>query len=201
MRILNSRFYGMMETISVFFLLNLFWILFSLPIITIFPATAALFAMVRDFSIGRNTSLFQTYIKYFRAYFKQSFVFGLAFFAFATIIYIDFMIIDELNTVMRVLVFSVLLLLGAILMFISIYLFPVIVHFQSSLKSTVKNAFFYSIMYFPTTTISIFLLAAVGLLVFLMPILSLIAFSVTAHVIFLLCHRNFKKGRKLSVDT
>ena len=191
----------MMETISVFFLLNLFWIFFSLPIITIFPATAALFAMVKDFSIGKNTSLFSTYIKYFRAYFKQSFVFGLAFFAIATIIYIDFMIIDELNTVMRVIVFSVLLLLGAILMFISTYLFPVIVHFQFTVKSTVKNALFYSIMYFPTTIISIFLLAAVGLIVFLMPILSLIAFSVTAYVIFLLCHRSFMKGRKLSVDT
>ncbi|MCR2821535.1 YesL family protein [Lederbergia panacisoli] len=193
MRVLNSWFFDVMETISNFFLLNILWILFSLPIVTIFPSTTAMFAIIRDWKIGKNRNLFSSFTTYFKQYFQQSFSIGFIFIICVGIIFLDFLFIDELSTFMRVLVFSLLLMIGFIQLFISIYLFPIMVHFELPLKTILKNALFYSFMYFPTTLLSILFIAAIGLLLFLIPIFSIIAFSVTAYTIHLLCYRQFNK--------
>jgi uncharacterized membrane protein YesL len=46
--ILDTRVYRWMETAMDFFLLNLMWLAVRLPVVTIFPSTAALFGVVRD---------------------------------------------------------------------------------------------------------------------------------------------------------
>ncbi|MBS4178990.1 YesL family protein [Lederbergia citrea] len=193
MKIMNSRFYGLVETVSNFFLLNLLWILFSIPLITLFPATAAMFAILRDWKMGKNPSLLSSYFTYFKDFFKQSTLIGLCFSICIGILVLDFMFMDELNTVMRIFVFSVILLSALILMFIGIYFFPTLVYFQMSFKHSIKNAFLYSIMYLPATIISISIFVTMVVIVYLVPIFSLIAFSVTAYIVYLLCHRNFEK--------
>ncbi|WP_445661424.1 YesL family protein [Bacillus sp. FSL K6-3431] len=201
MKLLDSKFYSILESLSNFFLLNLIWILFSLPLITLFPATAAMFAVIRDWKLGKHTSIFIAFLTYFKSNFMISFISGLLFFLFVFIFYIDFTLMDQLGPTMSVLVLSLLFILSLITLSVSIYLFPVIVHFKLSFKNALKNSFLYAVMYFPTTIVSILLLISMALLIFLVPIFSLIAFSVTAYIIFLLCHRSFNKIEALrSVD-
>jgi len=194
MKLLDSRFYALLESLTNFFLLNLLWLLFSLPLFTLFPATAAMFAVIRDWKLGKQTGIFTTFFTHFKANFKLSFIAGLLFFLFAFIFYIDFMLIDQLATTMSVIVMSMLFLLCFIVLIVCIYLFPVIVHFKLSLRNALKNSFLFAIMYFPTTIISITILLSMATLVFLMPIFSLLAFSITAYSIFFLCYRGFNKA-------
>ena len=48
MNILDTRVYRWLETATDFFLLNLMWLVACLPAVTIFPSTAAMFGVVRD---------------------------------------------------------------------------------------------------------------------------------------------------------
>ncbi|MBS4201964.1 DUF624 domain-containing protein [Bacillus sp. FJAT-49732] len=197
MKLLNNRFYEVMETISNFFLLNLIWLFFAFPFITFFPATTSMFAILKDWKEGKHINVFSSFFTYFKKYFKQSFWAGLLFFISFSILYLDYMLIDQLNTFMRIIVLSTILLLGIILLFMSIYFFPVLVHFELRFKQTMKHAFMYSIMYFPITLISIILLVMSAVLIYLLPFLSVIAFSVIAQVIYLFCYRCFSKARSL----
>jgi uncharacterized membrane protein YesL len=67
----------MINTLSNFFLLSLLWLLMCLPIVTIFPATASLFAVVRDWKTKSSTHLFSIFFRYFKENFKQSILPGL----------------------------------------------------------------------------------------------------------------------------
>lgn len=189
-----------METISNFFLLNLLWLTASLPLVTLFPATAAMFGVVRDWTAKKENGIFRPFLSHFKENFKQSFLFGMLFFVFAVVFVIDFFIIDELEAVMSVLVMSLLFVLGLIAAFVLVYLFPVMVHYRLSMKGIVKNAFFYSVMFFPTTIVSLLLVSAMILLVFFIPVSFIFVFSITAYLVFLMCHRSFKKVAELKQE-
>src|SRR5215203_5331174 len=66
MSILDTRIYRWLETATAFFLLNLLWLVACLPVVTIFPSTAAMFGVVRDWVRGKDGSLTRTFITRFR---------------------------------------------------------------------------------------------------------------------------------------
>ena len=53
-RMLEGRFYRRLETVTNYFLLNVLWLLACLPIITLYPATAAMFAVIRGWIARRG---------------------------------------------------------------------------------------------------------------------------------------------------
>jgi len=197
MKLLNTHFHGMMETISNFFLLNLLWILFSLPIITVFPATSAMFAILKDWKEDKHIPILSSFLSYFKKYFTQSFLTGLLFFGGFCLLYLDYLFIQELSTFMRIIVFSTILLISIVILFTGIYYFPVMVQHKLPFKKTIKLSFMYSIMYFPITILLVLLLISTALIVYLIPVLSIIAFSVAAYIIYILCHRCFLKAKSI----
>ena len=78
------------EWFSRLAIVNLIWLLFSLPIITLIPATDALFQLTNDWSNGTtNKSLFRTFMYYFKQNFWSSFKVGLPFCLIAIILILD----------------------------------------------------------------------------------------------------------------
>ena len=195
MNFVNSKFYYVLEKITNFFLLNIIWLLLSLPLITLYPATAAMFAVLRDWRQGKGSGVFRSFLRYFKTYFKHSFLYGLLWFLFAAIFIIDLSLINELefsaNT--SLIMTSLLFMLGLIVAFNMIYIIPVTIHFNLSFFGKIKHAFLFSIMYFPTTILCILIVAAMTLLVFLVPALMFIVFSTGSYLIFRLCYRTFLK--------
>ncbi|UOK56143.1 YesL family protein [Bacillus sp. OVS6] len=47
-------------------LLNLLWIVFSLPIITVFPATVAMFGILKEWSNGSEQPVLSTFFSIFK---------------------------------------------------------------------------------------------------------------------------------------
>lgn len=90
MNILNSRFYIFLEKVSNLFILNVIWLIACLPIITIFPATAAMFSVIRQWKLHDETSVFMPFTKHFKLNFKQSLLIGLLWIPFAFLLYIDY---------------------------------------------------------------------------------------------------------------
>jgi uncharacterized membrane protein YesL len=57
-------------------LLNLLWLLARLPVLTIYPATAAMFGVVRVWVRRGDPSIFRPFFSSFKRIFKQSFWVG-----------------------------------------------------------------------------------------------------------------------------
>src|SRR5690606_1061957 len=149
--IINSRFYQVLDVIAFFFLLNILWIIICLPVVTVFPATAAMFAVIRQWVINKDTSIIVPFFRFFKENFKQSFLSGIIFFIFGAIFYVDFMLLNSLNSTMNNILLVALFMLGMIVTITSIYLFPMMVHFNLSFWMLIRNSFFFGIKYFPTT--------------------------------------------------
>jgi len=71
MNFMNSKVYSTFEVVCNLFLLNLLWLLMCLPVVTIFPATAAMFGVVRQSVLYKDSSIFTSFFRYFKENFKD----------------------------------------------------------------------------------------------------------------------------------
>ena len=156
-----------MQFISKIFdliILNLFFLLVSIPIVTMGASLSALYYVCLKLLRGEEPYIWQNFFKAFRQNLKQAtVVWVLLLLAFA-LLGMDFYIINSQDTalfaVLRVLLWVVL---GA-LFSISLYIFPVISHFICSTKQSFKNAAYMAIGFLPYTAV---MLAISGVLLYL----------------------------------
>jgi uncharacterized membrane protein YesL len=193
MSILDTRVYRWLDTATDFFLLNLIWLAVCLPVVTIFPSTAAMFGVVRDWVRGKEGSLTRTFITRFRENLGQSLLVGAIWTVFGVALFLDFLVANQLSYWAEIILKSVLLLVSTLYAFGSVYLFPVMVHYETDWKTVIKNSLLISIVRLPTTLVClVFLVAMVGLTV-VVPFLVVITGSITAYVVCRLCERVFRK--------
>ena len=193
MSILESRVYRWAETATDFFLLNLLWLLACLPVVTAFPATAAMFGVVRDWVRERETGVFGAFVHRFRQNFVQALVLGALWAVFGVTLLLDFLIADGLSGGAQVVMRSLLVLATILYVLASVFLFPVMVHYDTRWTAVPKNALLLAIGRLPTTLVCLLVVSAATALTFVVPPLILITGSVTAYVVYLLCNREFER--------
>jgi uncharacterized membrane protein YesL len=193
MNILDSRVYKWLETATDFFLLNLIWLVACLPVVTVFPSTAAMFGVVRDWVRGKDSSLTRTFIARFRENLGQSLLVGTIWAVFGIALFFDFLVASQLSYWAEIVLKSVLVLVSTVYAFGSVYLFPVMVHYDTDWKTVIKNSLLISVGRLPTTLAClVFLVVMVGLTV-VVPFLVVITGSITAYVVYKLCDRVFRQ--------
>ena len=74
MQLLNSRFYWWVNCLSSYLLLSGLWLLCSVPIITLFPATVALFAVFRAWQDNPDDAFYLPFLARFRQHFVKDFL-------------------------------------------------------------------------------------------------------------------------------
>ena len=183
MNILDTRVYRWLEVATDFFLLNLMWLVACLPVVTIFPSTAAMFGVVRDWVRQREGSLVATFVKRFRENFRQSLLVEVVWTVFGMALFLDFIVASQLSFGAEVVLKSVLVLASSLYAFGSIFLFPVMVHYETDWKTVIKNSLLVCL---------VFVVVMVGLTV-VVPLLVVITSSITAYVVYRLCDREFRK--------
>jgi uncharacterized membrane protein YesL len=193
MNILDTRVYRWLEVATDFFLLNLMWLVACLPVVTIFPSTAAMFGVVRDWVREKEGSLVRTFVTRFRENFRQSLLVGAVWTVFGVALILDFLVANQLSFGAEVVLKSLLVLASCVYAFGSIFLFPVMVHYETEWKTVLKNSLLISIGRLPTTVVClVFVVVMVGLTV-IVPLLAVITGSITAYVVYKLCDREFRK--------
>ena len=182
-----------METGTDFFLLNLMWLVACLPVVTIFPSTAAMFGVVRDWVREKEGSLTHTFIARFRENFGQSLLVGTIWAVFGIALFLDFLVASQLSYWAEIVLKSVLVLVSTVYAIGTVYLFPVMVHYDTDWKTVIKNSLLISVGRLPTTLAClVFLVVMVGLTV-VVPFLVVITGSITAYVLYRLCDRVFRQ--------
>ena len=193
MNVLDTRIYRWFEVATDFFLLNLMWLVACLPVVTIFPSTAAMFGVVRDWSREKEGGLVGAFASHFRMNFVQSLLVGLLWILFGGALILDYFVVGGFSFGPEVVAKSLLVLATVLYASTSVYLFPVMVHYETGWRVLIKNALLLSVGRLPTTAACLLILALAAGLTAVFPLLILVTGSVTAYVVYKLCDREFAK--------
>lgn len=86
------------EWFSSLALLNICWLLFSLPLVTLIPATDAVFTVIYEWEqVGRPAQVFQRFNQAFKAHFKRSFKLGLPLLLILIVVTVDIYYLNQVT--------------------------------------------------------------------------------------------------------
>ncbi len=193
MDILNSRAYRALEVVIDFFLLNLLWLILCLPVITIYPATAALFGVVRGWVRDKESGVFTAFFGYLKENFVQSLLVGIVWTIIGVILGVNLALAARMTSAVRLPSIVLTGTAGIAYLLTTPYLFPVMVHYRTSWTWVIRNAFVIAITQPLLTFFSLTLLLLFATLTLLLPATLLVTGSLAAYLIYLLCDRAFER--------
>lgn len=165
--------------------LNLIFLLFCIPIVTIGPAIAGVTKVLRNFTLEKHADVWGDFFGSFKKNFKNSIIVGIADTLIATslvtssIVYPQIAENSDNNLFMAI--YGITIAVGIVVMMMNFYIFPMIVSTDLSLKDIVKNSFALTFM-----GIKPCLIAIAFSLLLVVALCALIYFTTSYLVIFLL---------------
>lgn len=191
---MDRPIYRTLESFSNLVILNLLWILMCLPIITIFPATIAMFGVIRQWiNKEDDRGLTRSFFLLFKQNFRHGLLLGVIILLFGTLVAVNFSLALQLENPLKMIYVVFLSFLSLLYTFTCIYLFPLLVNYKDNWKNLLKNALLLSIIHLPITVICIITLFFGTILIVFIPLTFIIVFSLTAYVIYYLCSKSFDK--------
>lgn len=147
----DNIFNKLFNKIGDVILLNLLFVIFSIPVVTIGASLTALYHCCIKIMKGDETVVRKDFFKSFKENFKQSTIVWLAFLVIGIILVFNIQFLQGINTP-STLAFRYLSFFIAILVVLEmLYIFPVIAVFKNSTKNLLKNSLIFTYMHFPST--------------------------------------------------
>jgi uncharacterized membrane protein YesL len=134
-----------------FVVLNLLWVICSIPIVTIGASTTALYAVMLKIVRDEDGYIIRSYFEAFRVNLKKSTMIWLIQMVFALILAIDFRVAGMVQFTGSFLFFSILLILGILWFAMDIYLFALTARYENGIKATYRNSAIFTIARLPYT--------------------------------------------------
>jgi uncharacterized membrane protein YesL len=161
---INGFIYRICILIMQFAYLQLLWICYTvlgLGIFGIFPATAAMFSVVRKWIMGESDiPVYQTFWKTYKTEFLKVNILGMILTAIGWILYIDYHYFTFGESVVSSVIKIVTLIVTYFFITTCIYFFPVYVHYHYPLMDYIKFSFLYSLAS-PLKSAGIFIISSV----------------------------------------
>ncbi|MFC4617707.1 YesL family protein [Camelliibacillus cellulosilyticus] len=140
--------YAFGDWLSRVFVLHLLWIVFSIAgigVFGLFPATAAMFAVIRKRILGdRDLPTFKTFMAHFKSDFLKVNAIGYTMAAIGCFLYFDLYITR--HGIHSMVLYFLLLILGFFYLITVLYLFPVFVHYELKMSHYLKQSFLIAII-------------------------------------------------------
>jgi uncharacterized membrane protein YesL len=132
-------------------LLSCAWLIGSLGIITIGPATAALYYVTQKLVEGENPKIFRSFFHSFRENLKQGMILTLIFGITAALLGYDYLFSYMVNESLGKLLRIVFVVAAAVWLMLACYTFPLQAQFQNRVKTTLQNALFLALSHLGQT--------------------------------------------------
>ena len=147
---LDSPIIRFLSWITDLILLNLLWILYSLPVVTMGASTAALYTVAYKLNTDSCSGLFKTFHKAFRENFKKATpIFFLLLAAAVVLVFLELQFLP-IAAKTSVLFYVAYLIPFVLFMMSASMVFPLIARFENTIFGTLRNAFLIAIGHFPT---------------------------------------------------
>lgn len=137
---IDSPLYKFMLTLKDLFLLNMMWLLCSIPIVTMGAATTAAYTITLKMVSDEEGYIIRPFWKEFKANIKKGSILGVIALAAAYAMYIDFQLfhVAEKYNVM----FLIVGVVGVFLLFMhTIYAFPLLARYENTVVQTMQNSY------------------------------------------------------------
>lgn len=136
----DSSFMQILSKTANLIFLNLFWIICSLPIITIGPATTAMYYVIFQYLTNQTDSVIRPFFHSFRENFKQSLILWIPLFLLDLLLVIDALyLLANYSSVFHPLwIFFILML--AICFSLSTYIFPLLARYNTTNINAIRNS-------------------------------------------------------------
>jgi uncharacterized membrane protein YesL len=193
----KNTFHKILEVVAYFFFLNMLWILFSLPVITLFSSTAAMFGIIRKSSQENeiNLNTLKDFTLLFKENFKHSMIIGLiwSITGFSILFYLFFFRSIEIEILK-----GLIIVLTVIFIFHTVYLIPVTVHYNLTVWKVFMFSIIYSFKFFISTFIALCIIGASSIIFYTFPMTLLFIFSTCAYHVYHTCAKSFRKIANVS---
>lgn len=165
----DNKFFTLMSKIFDLMMLSLLWLVLCIPIITIGPAsTAVYYAMVKVIRRERSY-LFKEFFRSFKLNFKQGAILTLIYGVMAAVIYVDLMYMMDLakgGSKVGSMMLGAFIVLVVFAIFTVVYAFPVLSRFTLSLKDLFKMSFYMSFKHIGWTLLFTVMFAGTAVMLF-----------------------------------
>lgn len=168
----GSGFFDILDKLSGFALINLLWIVFAVPLITLPAATAGLFAVMADSARGVEPEAFQRFFGGMRRYWKKSTVIFIidAVLLFLVITNLSILPVMAIPVQLKMVSRGITIFVGVMVLASNLYIWTLLVVFDLALLELVEISLR---LVFQHLLWSFFLLAATALVfltgIFLLP--------------------------------
>ena len=150
-------------------ILNLLWLLCSLPILTVGPATCALYAVTLKIARDEPVETVKGFFSAFKSNFKPAFLLGLLALFAAVVIYADGIYAFSSEGSIKIVFCIVTGIIMAIWLTYLCYVFALQARFENTLKAHIRNAYLLAFCAPLQTVLMWIILAFPFLLIFLLP--------------------------------
>ncbi|MDQ0338660.1 putative membrane protein YesL [Caldalkalibacillus uzonensis] len=138
----ESSFKDKLDTVTDFWFLNLLWLLLCLPIITLPPATFALFHVLYQWVTGRRIGVSRSFFQGVKQYWIQSYGYALLLGILLVSVYAYYsLLLMGLSEVMEILTLGLMLVVVSIGLVLHIYFIPLTVMLDVSFWKRILLSF------------------------------------------------------------
>ncbi len=144
----DNKFFVLMGKIFDVMVLGLLWLVLCVPVITIGPASTALYYTMVKVIRRERSYLFKEFFRSFKLNFKQGAILTLIYAVLLGVAYFDFTYISELSesgSKYGPVLLGVLIVLSVFAIFTVVYVFPLLSRFTVTIKNLLKWSFFMAI--------------------------------------------------------
>ena len=191
----DSPLYRFLSRVLDILKLNFLWILGSLPVFTIGASTTALYYTVHKSIRGDRGYTTRTFFGAFRDNFKAATLPYLIWLAVMVVLgcdaYITYQVLKTGS--MKGTFFYFFLIMIAVAIMWSAFLFPYIARFENTVKQTLKNAFLLMVRHLPWALLLLVILIASALSIYIIPVLLVVIPAVTSMVFDFILERLFRR--------
>lgn len=190
---MDNVFFTTIGKVVDIIVLSIIWILLCIPIITIGPATTALYYTIVKVIRRERGYLMREFFTSFKANFKNGAIIGIILSILFLIMYFDRTFALSLGGTKGFLMLSVFNAMIFLLLCITTYIFPILSRFKMGKKQLMKTALFMSMKHLPTTILLVIIVVACAIGTYIIPMLFFVTPAVCCLLCSLLLERVFKK--------
>lgn len=189
----SSPVFRFLDAVAVIVFGGLLWLLVSIPVVTLLPATAALFSVMNGWVDG-PPAVWSTFWSGLRKHLGQGLAFGGLFFASVAVIGVDLVfVLNADGTLVRAAVLAMAVLLALAVTGTLVFLLPVMIVDEGPWKQNLRNAALLAGGFPGTALLGVVILAVAALVAYGVPPLLPALAGVTAFAIMRLATRAFHR--------
>lgn len=141
----RSKLFSVLDVLGNLFVLNLIYILFSLPIITIGASTSAMYSVTIKMVRKEDGTLWSGFVKAFKESFARATKLWLIILGVLACVFAQYVVVVNYPGTLAN-IYLVIIVIELLLIFVGIpFIFPLQARYDSDIKTTIKNAFLLSV--------------------------------------------------------